>query len=81
MNTETGQIYPPGETEQMRAEIARKRFEELTATEREFAEADAAGRIVPVSDRVAKLMTSAHRADRDRKRKRKAATKARKRNR
>lgn len=79
MNTETGQVYAPGETEKMRKEIAGKRFEEFTATEREFAEADAAGRIVPVSDHVAKLMTGAQAADR--KRKRKAAKKARKANR
>lgn len=42
-------------------------------------EADAAGRIVPVSDRVAKLMSDAQAAER--KRKRKAAKNARRRNR
>lgn len=79
MNTETGQVYEPGDVEKTRRRIAQKRMEDLSAAEQEFARADAAGQIVPISDRVAHLMKGAHTAEK--KRKRKATKKSRKRNR
>lgn len=79
MNTETGEVYERGETERLRERVRRVELERLTAQEREFARADAAGQIVPISDHVAALMKKGHEAQR--KAKRKAAKQARKRNR
>lgn len=81
MNTDTGRIYAPDEFERL-SSASRKagNREQLKREEREFADAMDAGKIVPVSDTVARHVQTGQRVD-ERRRRRKAAKAARRANR
>lgn len=78
MNTDTGRIYDPDEY-QARNRAARRR-EKIDAHQAEFEAAQAAGKIVPISETVARHVKTGQRVE-DRRRQRKAAKAARKKNR
>lgn len=87
MNTDTGRIYDPEQYEALKratgyaeGEIDVKFKKLVRAEAEEFRVAMEAGKVVPVSDRVAELMQAAQRAEKH-KAKRKAASLSRKKNR
>lgn len=78
MDTQSGRVYEPDEYEQRMT--ARELRAELDEHQAEFEQAVEAGRIVPVSEQVARQQQTGQRVE-ERRRKRKAAKAARRKNR